>query len=90
MPDKEKPYTVDGKRVSLEEYRKTRYEDLRVRVLKGKKEILQAHAASGKESLNAFVNRAIAETLERDRLKNIDGACPLTDDAPAAVNRTVE
>lgn len=33
---------------------------------KGKKNELKAHAAERGESLNAFINRAIDETLERD------------------------
>ena len=37
-----------------------------LRVPKGKKEIIQAHAASREESVNAFLNRAIDETMERD------------------------
>jgi predicted HicB family RNase H-like nuclease len=33
---------------------------------KGRKEVIQAHAAGRGESLNGFVNRAIDETVERD------------------------
>lgn len=33
---------------------------------KGQKDIVKAHAESKGESLNAFINRAIAETMERD------------------------
>jgi len=36
---------------------------------KGKKEEIQAHAADMGESLNAFVNRAVTETMERDKEK---------------------
>ena len=36
---------------------------------KGKKADLQAHAESKDESLNAFVNRAIDEAIERDTMK---------------------
>ena len=61
-----KPYIVNGERVGLEEYRKTKYEDLRVRVTKGKKATVQAHAQTQGESLNGFVNRAIDEAMERD------------------------
>lgn len=64
--EEKKPYIVDGERVSLEQYRKTKYEDLRVRVSKGKKEIIQAHAQTKNESLNGFVNRAIDNQIERD------------------------
>ena len=35
-------------------------------VPKGKKETIQAHAAAQGESVNAFINRAIDEVMERD------------------------
>lgn len=69
MPDEKKPYIIDGKRVTLEEYRKTKYEDLRIRVPKGKKEIIKEYAKSTGESLNSFVNNAIDEKIERDKNK---------------------
>lgn len=34
---------------------------------KGKKDIAKAHAEERSESLNAFINRAITETMERDK-----------------------
>lgn len=43
------------------------YDSIMLRVTKGKKTELQAHATTRGESLNGFVNRAIAETLERDK-----------------------
>ena len=33
---------------------------------KGQKETIKAHAEARGESLNAFINRAITETMERD------------------------
>ena len=65
-----KPYTVNGERVTHDEYVKTKYEDLRIRVKKGQKAEIQAHAEARGESLNGFVKRAIAETMERD---NVEG-----------------
>jgi len=62
-----KPYIVNGKRVTHDEYTKTRYEDLRVRVPKGRKDEIQAHAAAKGESLNGYVTKAIDERIERDR-----------------------
>ncbi len=35
-------------------------------VPKGKKDIIKAHAERKGESVNAFINRAIDETIERD------------------------
>ena len=37
------------------------------RVPKGKKELLQQHAAAQGESLSAFLNRAVDEAMERDK-----------------------
>lgn len=42
------------------------YDEMKVRVAKGCKELIQGHAEAQGESLNAFVNRAITETMERD------------------------
>lgn len=36
-------------------------------VPKGKKDIIKAHAESMGESVNSFINRAVDETLERER-----------------------
>lgn len=47
-------------------YNAKAYDEIKVRVLKNKKEIIQAHAESKGESVNAFINRAIEETMDRD------------------------
>ncbi len=49
-------------------YTEKAYDKFLTYVTKGKKEILQAHAAARDESLNGFVNRAIDETLKRDTI----------------------
>lgn len=36
---------------------------------KGRKEELKAHAAAQGESVNAFINRAITEAIERDNAR---------------------
>ena len=36
-------------------------------VPKGKKDIIKAHAEAHSESVNGFINRAIEETMERDK-----------------------
>ncbi len=69
MADEKKPYIINGEHVSLEEYRKTKYEDLRIRVPKGKKEVIKKHVESTGESLNTFVNIAIDEKILRDKKK---------------------
>ena len=52
-------------------YVKKTYDRIEVKVSKGKKQILQAHAVKKDGgSLNAFINRAIDEAIERDREDN--------------------
>jgi len=43
------------------------YDRLEIKVKKGRKDELKAHADECGESLNGFVNRAMNETMERDR-----------------------
>lgn len=43
------------------------YDEIKVRVSKGQKDTIQAHAESQGESVNGFIGRAIMETMERDK-----------------------
>lgn len=47
-------------------YNAKAYDEIKVRVDKGHKVEIQAHAAALGESLNGFIGRAIDETMERD------------------------
>ena len=47
-------------------YNAKAYDDLRIRVPKGQKDAIKAHSEARGESVNAFVGRAISETMERD------------------------
>lgn len=42
------------------------YDEIKIRVSKGQKDEIKAHAESKGESLNGFINRAIGETIEKD------------------------
>lgn len=48
-------------------YNAKAYDEIKIRVKKGEKETIKAHAESKGESLNGFINRAIDETMERDK-----------------------
>lgn len=48
------------------DYAKKAYDDIRLQVKKGRKEVIKAHAEGRGESVNGFINRAISETMERD------------------------
>lgn len=50
-------------------YNAKAYDEIKVRVSKGQKEEMVSHAAAmGDGSLNAFINRAIKETIQRDKV----------------------
>lgn len=44
-----------------------KFDNLQIRVPQGEKELIARHAASRQESLNAFVRRAIAQTIQQDQ-----------------------
>ena len=52
---------------AVNKYMKENYDEIKVRVEKGKKEIIKNRAKAKGESVNGFINRAIDETLERDK-----------------------
>lgn len=43
------------------------YDRINLTVAKGQKDVIQAHAEARGESVNGFINRAITETMERDK-----------------------
>ncbi|MBR0355579.1 MAG: hypothetical protein IJK35_09420 [Oscillospiraceae bacterium] len=51
---------------AVNKYMKENYDRVNLTVAKGKKEQIKAHAESRGESVNAFINRAIDETMERE------------------------
>ncbi len=55
---------------SIKRYEDKAYDKVFLRLPKGCKSELQAHAVSSGESLNGFINRAIREALERDATKD--------------------
>lgn len=59
---------------AVTKYVKEKYDRFSVTMPKGQKEKLMSHANSmGDSSLNAFINRAIQETMERD-ISTAEGA----------------
>ena len=51
---------------AVAKYMKNNYDELKIRVQKGRKDIIKAHAEKNGESVNGFVNRAIDETMQHD------------------------
>lgn len=57
---------------SVNKYVKENYDRVNVTFSKGRKDVIKAHAEARGESVNAFINRAIDETMERDNEKAPD------------------
>lgn len=51
-------------------YMKNNYDEIKIRIPKGEKEAVKAHAEARGESLNSFVFRAINDTMDRDNAAN--------------------
>lgn len=63
--------TVEEKRVSAAQRKATdkyleKFDEIRIRIPKGQKELVRIHAGARGESVNGFISRAISETIERD------------------------
>lgn len=52
-----------------DKYIKRTFDDIKVRVPKGQKQVIQEHAEAQGESVNGFINRSINESIERDKNK---------------------
>lgn len=64
MPEETKVSKAQQKAVN--KYVKNNYDRINVTLPKGEKDLIKAHAAGKGESVNAFISRAIKETMERD------------------------
>ena len=57
---------------SIKRYEDKAYDKVLVRMPKGQKDLIQAHAEAQGESTNGFINRAISEMMERDGKPKMD------------------
>lgn len=55
---------------SINKYMQKVYDRINLTVPKGGKDKIKTHAESMGESVNGFINRAIDETMERDKEKS--------------------
>ena len=58
----------DAQKKAVRKYKKNHYDRQEVSMPKGKRDLVKAHAEHQGESVNAFINRAIDETIERDNV----------------------
>lgn len=56
----------EAQQKAVNKYVKNNYDRINVTFPKGKKAVIQSHVANTGESVNSFINRAVAETMERD------------------------
>lgn len=64
----------DANRRAVAKYKKENYDQIQLRVPKGRKDEIQAHAEAQGESTNGFINRAITNQMERDNASSNDTA----------------
>ncbi len=58
---------TDAQLKASKKYHQEKLEEIKFRVPKGNKTRIQTHAKAQNESTNAFIFRAINETIERDK-----------------------
>lgn len=66
MPTEKKTRYTAAQKKAAEKYLRDSVEDIKIRVPKGQKAIIKAHAEQHSESMNAFIVRAVTETMNRD------------------------
>ena len=63
---------MEQRKVSAAQRRATdkyleKFDEIRVRVPKGRKEEIQVHCEARGESVNGFINRVVSDALEREK-----------------------
>lgn len=58
--------TTKAQQKAVHKYVKNNYDRVNLMLYKGQKDIVKAHAVRKGETLNGFINRAIAEAMERE------------------------
>lgn len=64
MSDESKVSKAQQKAVA--KYMKNNYDEIKVRVEKGKREIIKAAAEQAGESLNGYIKKAVDQRMDRD------------------------
>ncbi|WP_366558968.1 hypothetical protein [Flavonifractor sp. An306] len=73
---------------AVNKYMANNYDRINLTVPKGQKDIIKTHAEAHGESVNAFIGRAIAETMERDKAPQRPQEAPAVQDNTQAQERT--
>ena len=57
---------IKAQQKAVAKYIKNNYDEIKVRVEKGKREIIKAAAEQAGESLNGYIKKAVDQRMERD------------------------
>lgn len=63
--------TTKASQRAVNKYMKENYDRINLTMPKGKKDAVQLYATQHGESVNAFINRAIDEAMERDNAQEV-------------------
>lgn len=64
----------DARRRANEKYNAKAYEEIKIRVKKGQKDIIKAAADKSGDSLNEYINKAILQRMEQEQTQGGDGS----------------
>ena len=65
--NKENPKISKAQQKAVQKYVQNNYDRVVLTLPKGKRDLIKEHAKNKKESMNAFINRAIDETMNNDK-----------------------
>ena len=68
----EKKKVSEAQRRAVAKYNAANYDRVELRLEKGQKAVAKAHAERQGESLNGFINRVIAEAIEREQAETTE------------------
>lgn len=63
----DRPYIINGKRASKDEYNRAKFDRFLVTVPRGQKEAIQYHADQQGKSLNKYITDLIEKDMNKDR-----------------------
>ena len=70
MSEIKKSRYTQAQNKATQKYIKANYDEIKIRLPKGKKEIIKNYAIKNNESVNSFIKRIIDEAMERDKGKD--------------------
>lgn len=72
MDEKKKSRYTPAQNIATQKYIKNNYDELKIRLEKGKRAILKQYADNADESVNSYIKRAIIARIKADTGEDID------------------